>query len=220
MKYLIINADDFGYSYGINKGIIEAHTMGIVTSTSVMVDAIAAHEAHDLKKLKDLSVGLHLVMTDPTSIDSELERQVEKFVSIVGRKPDHIDTHKSQPDSKEQVKLALSKYAKANKTPVRSLGYAKLIKSFFGLNIDGSGTLNENNVSMQAFQAAVQEATDDYNELMCHVGYSDDYLRKASSYNDIREKELKVLTGTEAREYVNSRGLSLCNWSLVSQNKF
>ncbi len=47
-RYLIVNADDFGYSYGINKGIIEAHTKGIVTSTSVMVDSIAAHEAVNL----------------------------------------------------------------------------------------------------------------------------------------------------------------------------
>ena len=48
MSFLIVNADDFGYSFSINKGIIEAHTKGIVTSTSVMVDAIAAKEAKDL----------------------------------------------------------------------------------------------------------------------------------------------------------------------------
>lgn len=220
MKYLIINADDFGYSYGINKGITDAHTKGIVTSTSVMVDEIGAPEAADLAKLENLSVGLHLVIKDIATIDDELARQVERFKSIVGRQPDHIDTHKSQPDANEQVRQALTSYVKTYQTPVRSLGYAKLIKSFFGLNIDGSGTLNEENVSMKAFKSAIDEATDEYNELMCHPGHSDDYLRKASSYNDIREQELKVLVDPEAKAYINQRGLILCDWKQVRQNSF
>ena len=39
MKSLIVNADDFGASRGINRGVIEAHRKGILTSTSMMVDA-------------------------------------------------------------------------------------------------------------------------------------------------------------------------------------
>ncbi|PYR01516.1 MAG: hypothetical protein DMF97_07400, partial [Acidobacteria bacterium] len=35
MKYLIVNADDFGASSGINRGILEAHQRGILTSTSL-----------------------------------------------------------------------------------------------------------------------------------------------------------------------------------------
>ena len=58
-KFLIINADDFGYSHSINKGIIEAIENDIVTSTSVMVDSIAADDAKDLTRYPDLSIGLH-----------------------------------------------------------------------------------------------------------------------------------------------------------------
>lgn len=93
MKYLIVNADDFGYSYSINKGIIEAYTNGIVTSISVMVDAIAAHEAKDLTKFPDLSIGLHFEVKEIMNVKAELERQIDKFVAIVGKNPDHIDTH-------------------------------------------------------------------------------------------------------------------------------
>ena len=39
MKYLIVNADDFGASPGITRGILEAHADGILTSTSMMVVA-------------------------------------------------------------------------------------------------------------------------------------------------------------------------------------
>ena len=42
---LIVNADDFGCTEGVNRGIAEAHVRGIVTSTSLMVNRPAAAEA-------------------------------------------------------------------------------------------------------------------------------------------------------------------------------
>lgn len=216
MKYLIVNADDFGYSYGINKGIIEAHTRGIVTSTSVMVDSIASAEAAGLVQYKNLSIGLHFVLKDFYDITGELQRQIDNFVSIVGRKPDHIDTHKMEPSANGAVKKILTDYSKEYHTPVRSLGFAKFIKSFFGLNVDGSGVLNAANVSVASLERAIDEATDEYNEIMCHVGYSDDYLRNHSSYNDIRESELKTLISPEIKKYLESKkDLELCSWKQV-----
>src|SRR4051794_16830036 len=44
-RYVIVNADDFGQSRGINRGIILAHEQGIVTSASLMVRWAAAAEA-------------------------------------------------------------------------------------------------------------------------------------------------------------------------------
>lgn len=215
MRYLIVNADDFGYSQGVNKGIVEAHTNGIVTSTSVMVDQPAATEAKELVTFKDFSIGLHFVLNNE-NIEYELARQVDKFVKLVGRKPDHIDTHKLEPSTKEAVKKVLLQYSSVNHVPIRSLGFAKLIKTFFGLNIDGSGTLMTENVSVTSLKKAIDQATDKYNEIMCHPGYSDDYLRSHSSYNDVREKELKALTSPEIQEYISSQAdLQLCSWKNV-----
>ena len=45
MRYLIVNADDFGLSHGVNRGVTQAHAAGIVTSTSLMVYGSAASEA-------------------------------------------------------------------------------------------------------------------------------------------------------------------------------
>jgi chitin disaccharide deacetylase len=208
MKYLIVNADDFGYSYSVNKGIIEAHNKGIVTSTSVMVDAIAAHEAKELAKYPDLSIGLHFELKEIKNVKAELYRQIEKFISIVGTKPDHIDTHKKHT-TESGIKEVLQEYVNQKKIPVRDFGYAKFIDLFFGFHSDGD-------VSVSQLKKAIDEATDDYNEIMCHVGYSDDYLREHSSYNDPRELELKSICDPDIKQYIHEKGLTLSNWKSIS----
>ena len=44
MKCLIVNADDFGLTLGVNRAVIEAHTRGILTSTTVMANMPAFEE--------------------------------------------------------------------------------------------------------------------------------------------------------------------------------
>jgi len=62
---LIINADDFGYTAGVNRGIVEAHTHGIVTSSTLMAQGRAFEDAVRLAAtVPDLSVGCHVVLID------------------------------------------------------------------------------------------------------------------------------------------------------------
>jgi len=69
MSYLIINADDFGFSHDVNAAIIQAHEEGILTSTSLMVTGDAAQEAIALaKNHPHLAVGLHLVLVCGKSV--------------------------------------------------------------------------------------------------------------------------------------------------------
>ena len=73
MRALIINGDDFGLSPGINDGIVEAHTRGVLTSTSLMVTAPAAPQAAELAKSHpQLSVGLHFVDDSPGSTTPDM----------------------------------------------------------------------------------------------------------------------------------------------------
>lgn len=207
-RHLIVNADDFGYSYSINRGIIEAHEKGIVTSTSVMVDAIAAEEAKELLNYPNLSVGLHFELKSIVNVEAELTRQVGKFVTILGVMPDHIDTHKNHPNA-EGIKEVLLGYSKEHNIPVRDFGYIKFIDSFFGMHSNGD-------VSVAQFKKAIDQATDDYNEIMTHVGYCDDYIRGRSSYNELRETELQSICDPEIKRYIIEKGLILSNWkSLV-----
>jgi predicted glycoside hydrolase/deacetylase ChbG (UPF0249 family) len=63
-KRLIVNADDFGRTCGINRGVVEAHRRGVVTSATLMVSYEGATEAAALaRENAGLGVGLHLALT-------------------------------------------------------------------------------------------------------------------------------------------------------------
>ena len=65
MRRLIVNADDFGLTAGVNRAIIEAHTRGIVTSSTLMATGPAFEDAVRLaKETPLLSVGCHVVLID------------------------------------------------------------------------------------------------------------------------------------------------------------
>jgi chitin disaccharide deacetylase len=63
MKQLILNADDFGMTRGVNEGIIRAHREGVLTSTTLMAGGPAfADAAERAKQNPELGVGCHLVL--------------------------------------------------------------------------------------------------------------------------------------------------------------
>jgi hopanoid biosynthesis associated protein HpnK len=65
VRRLIVNADDFGFTSGVNRAIAEAHTHGIVTSSTLIANGAAFEEAVKLAKtVPDLSVGCHIVLID------------------------------------------------------------------------------------------------------------------------------------------------------------
>ena len=65
MRRLIVNADDFGYTSGVNRAILEAHSHGVVTSATLMANGPAFAEAVQLAgTVPKLSIGCHVVLTD------------------------------------------------------------------------------------------------------------------------------------------------------------
>lgn len=120
-KRLIVNADDFGLTAGVNAGIVEAFERGILRSTTLMANGPAFSDAARLaRQTPGLDVGCHLVLiggrplTEPASrfpdsatelvrrlfgrysvewIEREFTAQIEKIVSA-GIDPTHLDSHK------------------------------------------------------------------------------------------------------------------------------
>jgi chitin disaccharide deacetylase len=65
VRRLIVNADDFGFTSGVNRAIIEAHTHGIVTSSTLMANGVTFAQAAQLaKSVPRLSIGCHVVLID------------------------------------------------------------------------------------------------------------------------------------------------------------
>lgn len=118
-RRLAVNADDFGFTRDVNRGIVEAHIKGILTSTTLMANGAAFDDAVRLaRETPSLDVGVHFVLvggnslvspsrTLPTSVAAlireialgridlyaELKAQIERIVSS-GIAPTHLDTHK------------------------------------------------------------------------------------------------------------------------------
>jgi len=72
VKRLIINADDFGFTSGVNRAIVEAHTRGVVTSSTLMAQGRAFAEAVELTRaVPKLSIGCHVVLIDGEPVVEE-----------------------------------------------------------------------------------------------------------------------------------------------------
>ncbi|MGD1107394.1 MAG: ChbG/HpnK family deacetylase [Terracidiphilus sp.] len=88
MGHLIVNADDFGLTLGVNRAIIELHSDGILTSTSLMARARATEEAIELaRSAPALGVGCHIVLVDgepvlpPHQIPTLVDPRTGQFLS-------------------------------------------------------------------------------------------------------------------------------------------
>jgi predicted glycoside hydrolase/deacetylase ChbG (UPF0249 family) len=111
-KILLVNADDFGFTRDVNDGIIEAHTRGILTATTLMANAPAFAHAVDLaREHPTLDIGVHFVLVggpgQPETVQqlvqalllrridpyAELKPQMERVLAS-GIRPTHVDTHK------------------------------------------------------------------------------------------------------------------------------
>jgi predicted glycoside hydrolase/deacetylase ChbG (UPF0249 family) len=103
-KQLIVTADDFGLTEGVNRAIVRAHQTGVVTSASLMVNSPAFESAVELARQNPrLDIGLHLDLTNKPfalavrphklNLEREVRTQIEKALGT-GLHITHLDGHK------------------------------------------------------------------------------------------------------------------------------
>jgi predicted glycoside hydrolase/deacetylase ChbG (UPF0249 family) len=225
LKFLIVNADDLGMTPGVNAGVIEAHQRGVVTSASLMVKQPAAEEAARLAAANPrLGLGLHIDLAecelgrklyarvdvgDQAAVATEIEEQLALFVSLVGREPDHLDSHQhahfSGPVRAEALRLAITL-----RIPLRNLDpRIAFCGDFYGQKGEQP---SPERISLAHLLQLVEEMPDGWTELMCHPGRAIDVR---SVYARERETELAVLCdpglpkalaerGVEPRSFIDS----------------
>ncbi|QJD82986.1 carbohydrate deacetylase [Cohnella herbarum] len=149
MKYLIVNADDFGLSPGVNRGIVEAYLAGGITSTTLMVNMPGFEDAIIRSlALPNLGVGLHfnltsgipishpnlipsLVQQDGTfrdfrQVHARDEREIEIELAAQwnrfiasGLRPTHLDSHHHIHQIFPSVYKAMANLATKENIPMR-----------------------------------------------------------------------------------------------------
>jgi hopanoid biosynthesis associated protein HpnK len=83
---LILNADDFGLTAGVNRAIIELHRAGLLTSATLMARTAATEEAIQIaRSAPSLGVGCHVVL-----VDGEPVMPAQKLPTIVDPRTGHF----------------------------------------------------------------------------------------------------------------------------------
>jgi len=210
VRRLIVNADDLGFSAGVNRGIVEAYERGIVTSASLMVEGPAAAEGVELAG--DLPFGLHAVLdrggellVPPEECPRELERQLARFRELAGRAPTHLDSH-HHIHRDPRLLPSFVAFAEEHALPLREHD-ARHCSIFYGRWDDES---HPEQVGVESLLEILEEIDDGVTELGCHPGYADGL---ESSYTSEREHELRTLTDARVRAKVEELGIELIGWN-------
>ena len=215
MRRLIVNADDLGYDPEIDRGILEAHDHGIVSSATAMVETPFAAAALQAAPAT-LGVGLHAVLDpagDAAAAEASLRRQLDRFVALRGALPSHLDSHKHVHAAPGPL-AALVSVARQHRLPVRSidagmrasLRAAGVVTADHFLGDAGRRPAWDEPMLLAAL-ARVGEGT---TELMAHPGYRPSHA--LTSFGVEREVELAALLSLAVRDLVRSTGLHLCSY--------
>jgi predicted glycoside hydrolase/deacetylase ChbG (UPF0249 family) len=227
-RYLIVNADDFGQSSGVNRGIIKAYRCGIVTSASLMVRWPGTAEASAYaREHPSLSLGLHVDLgekvfragdwvplyavvptQDATAIRDEISHQLDVFHHLVGHGPSHLDSHQ-HVHLREPVRTILIEVAQRLQIPLRHCSAEINYRgSFYGQTAEGTPLPNV--ISVDGLIHILETLPVGCTELSCHPA---EHCDLDTMYRFERLKELRVLCDPQVRAAIAAMGIELCSFT-------
>lgn len=223
MIKLIVNADDFGYSKGINYGIIEAHRNGIVNSTTMMMNMPGVTHAVDLaKENPNLKVGIHLVLTCGKPLLTDVPTLVDQN-GFFKKNREILESNISLEELEREWTAQIDKFLETGLTltHIDSHHHAHTVPTFLPVvqKLSQKYNLSVRRVSDHAIEGVTpfsdvflhefygEGATYDFFEkigtrvqdgqtveVMCHPGYLDHEVLNNSSYAKERVTEIEILT--------------------------
>ena len=221
-KNLIFNADDFGLTSGVNRGIIESHQKGVLTSTSLMVTGHAVDEAVAMaRENPGLSIGLHwdvwgedereFDIGDVTAVRDEFRRQLDEFHRVMGRLPTHIDSHRHAHREAHLMPVFMELVAPLG-VPLRGDGRVHFVGGFYA-QWEWKVTNLEYVSGASLKRMLSEEVPDGWTEFSCHPGYVTADEADWWVYAKEREVELRTLTDPEIKRHVELLGIRVVNYS-------
>jgi len=229
-RFLIVNADDFGMSPGVNEGIVRCHLAGIVTSASLMVRRPHASGAVAMALAAPrLSLGLHIDLTewepvdgrwtvryarvdlnDRHAVEREVRDQLDVFEHMVGRAPDHLDSHQ-HVHLEGAPRAVASLIAHELGVPLRGAdARISFCGSFYGQQ--NQGAAYHEGITVANLLRLVDEMPVGWTELMCHPGFAHGL---ESVYAGEREREVETLCAPGLVDELSRRGVSLRSFGEV-----
>jgi len=226
-RRLIVNADDFGQSPSINAGVIRAHSHCVLTSASLMVRWPAAREAaRYAAENPDLSLGLHVdlgewafrggewvpvyevVPTDAAdAVRREVMDQLDRFDSLTGRNPTHLDSHQHVHRG-EPARSVLLQVADDLRVPLRHFAPGVVYRGdFYGQT--GKGEPYPEAITLAALLRLIRSLPEGTTELGCHPGNGQDL---DSMYGVEREREVDTLCHPAVRAALREATVELCSF--------
>jgi predicted glycoside hydrolase/deacetylase ChbG (UPF0249 family) len=229
-RKLIVNADDFGQSEGVNKGIIKSFEEGILTSASLMVRYPKASVAADYANKNSLDIGLHVDLgewvyvngnweqlysvvnvDDVSAVKDEVENQLEKFQKITGVNPTHLDSHQHVHMNKHLQHIFMDVARRLNIPLRKCSNEVTYCGGFYGQNSDG--TPFHNAISVEGLKETINTITNGITELACHPGINIEF---ATMYKKERDLEVKSLCDKKIREALDSFKIELRSFKGLS----
>jgi predicted glycoside hydrolase/deacetylase ChbG (UPF0249 family) len=230
-RCLIVNADDFGLSAGVNRGVIAAHERGIVTSASLMVRYPAAAQAATYSRERpQLSLGLHVDLgewvyrdgewmslyrvvpeKDEAAVRNEMLHQLSMFRDLVGKNPTHLDSHQ-HVHLREPARSLLIEIASELGVPLRRCNLeVHYCGNFYGQTTEGVPLPDF--ISADALLNLLAALPSGVTELCCHPGEGDDLN---TTYRSERAQEVQTLCDPRVRAAIAESDIQLCSFHEVA----
>lgn len=234
---LIVNADDFGLSKGVNYGILEAHLNGIVTSTTLMITTPEVDHAILISKdAPKLKIGLHLNITlgspitscpslvkegnifyKPSELPNQDEfKEEEIYQEFKAQYNLFVKKVGKKPTHFDSHLYAHQRYPKAKSAIIRLAKEVKL--PVRGITTNGFKEVkffdffkanDTNNLSKMIENKMDEILSHEIAELMVHPAYMDEFLQTKSSYSYPRILELEILTDKKTKKLLKTNNIKL-----------
>lgn len=232
---VVFNADDLGYTHGVNQGIIDGFEHGVIRSTTMLMSSPYIGEAkHMVESHPGLGVGVHLNLTLGMSLTHGKTISDEHGMFYPGRKTiwthEDIDYHEIYEEWKAQIEkyievfghkpTHLDSHHSVHDANPKAYEISSGLAKEYGLTMRRYGPYqfvmgffgDDEHCSVSWLIHLLEENKDKDIEIMVHPAWCDRELYDQSSYSLGRVKELSTLCSQQLKDYIQAQGIELVHY--------